>query len=268
MIKLDFHGSTHGHFLEYVANVYIMQTTPSKASIFRPPTYSAHAADKYYLADRIIECGHFSANKNKFLPDDIVIRIAIDPVDDDLFFIALSNLMYKAGDIGFERQMLSIPDAIRNNPAELRNNWYSKINQRKTFAAHYQNFSVINNPVFDFSFKAFFSFDTFAKELSNLSIFLNQIFVPDQVLFELWSKFIEVNQGWQSYTKCNQILHNIFANVDSNLSCTPLEEAWLNFNLSSICHLYDGHLFTNDVYPTNTQTIYSIIQEHNNTLRN
>ena len=48
MIKIDFHGGTHGHFLEYVANVYIMQTTPSQASIFKPPAYSAHAADENY----------------------------------------------------------------------------------------------------------------------------------------------------------------------------------------------------------------------------
>jgi len=41
MIKIDFHGSTHGHFLEYVSNVYIMQTTPSQRNIFKPPTYSA-----------------------------------------------------------------------------------------------------------------------------------------------------------------------------------------------------------------------------------
>ena len=27
MIKIDFVAGTHGHFLEYVANVYIMQIT-------------------------------------------------------------------------------------------------------------------------------------------------------------------------------------------------------------------------------------------------
>ena len=60
MIKIDFHAGTHGHFLEYVSNVYIMQTSPNQHNIFRPPTYSAHNLDTQYLHNRQIFCGHFS----------------------------------------------------------------------------------------------------------------------------------------------------------------------------------------------------------------
>ena len=58
MIKIDFHAGTHGHFLEYVSNVYIMQTSPNQHNIFRPPTYSAHNLDTQYLHNRQIFCGH------------------------------------------------------------------------------------------------------------------------------------------------------------------------------------------------------------------
>jgi len=264
MIKIDFHGSTHGHFLEYVSNVYIMQTEPSQCSIFKPPTFSAHAPDNNYLDNRIIECGHFSSKfyNLKIDPSDTVIRIMLDPGNDNLFFVALSNLMYKAGDVGFERQALVIPEHIRVDPASLRNNWYSKINERDTFSAHYQEFDNIDNPTFKFSFDSFFSFTDFCTELSELSRFLNQTFYPSRSLYELWHMFIQVNQGWQSYIKCNNILVDVFAGRTSPIQCTALEEAWLNFNLSKICRLYDGPLFDQAQYPADTRSIYNIVQEH------
>lgn len=269
MIKIDFHGSTHGHFLEYVANVYIMQTEPSKVSIFKPPTYSAHASDSNYLNHRIIECGHFSnpIYKMPINKEDILIRIKIDSYEDNMFFIALSNLMYKAGDVGIENQMLAIPLAIRDDPAAIRNNWYSKFNERETYANHYNEFAVVNNPVFEFPFSAFFSFRDFCTELSKLSMFLGQVFCPNQSLYDLWVKFIQVNQGWQSYTKCNHILENMLSNGNVNIECSVIEQGWLNYNLSKICRLYSGSIFDYKIYPDNTQLVYQLIQEHNNTLR-
>lgn len=59
MIKIDFVAVAHGHFLEYVANVYIMQTLPSNTSIFTDAGAS-HRADAAYFHNKIIKCGHFS----------------------------------------------------------------------------------------------------------------------------------------------------------------------------------------------------------------
>lgn len=269
MIKIDFHGSTHGHFLEYITNVYIMQTAPSKTSIFKPPTYSAHAPDKNYLDNRLIKCGHFS-NPTYNLSinnDDTIIRIAVDVSSDNMFFIALTNLMYKAGDFGFEQQMLSINESIRNNPVQLRNNWYSKFNERLLFADHYREFKDHGVPVFEFPFEAFFSFTNFCISLANLATFLNQTFFPDQSLHDLWKEFIAVNQGWQSYNKCNQLLADVFANSNESIDCTVIEQGWINYNLSKMCRLYDGALFDQDQYPTNTQLMHSIVQEHLTKLR-
>ena len=178
------------------------------------------------------------------------------------------NKKNKAGDVGFERQMLSIDANIRNNPAELRNNWYSKFNERKEFVRHYKNFKVVNNPVFEFPFSSFFSYKDFCVALADLATFLNQTFFPDQSLYQLWSTFIKVNQGWQSYIKCDRLLNNIFANEYSEIDCTVVEQGWLNYNLSKICRLYDGVIFEQAGYPTNTQTIHTIVQEHINKLRN
>ena len=269
MIKIDFHGSTHGHFLEYISNVYIMQTTPSQQNIFRPPTYSAHNPDNHYINDRMITCGHFSnpIYNLKINDDDQVIRITIDANNDDTFFIAFTNLIFKAGDVGFEKQLLYIPDYIRNNKIELRNNWYSKFAEREKYANCYENFLPVSNLAHEFKFESFFSWKNFCAELTLLANFLNQTFFPDQSLYILWTEFIHRNQGWQSHMKCNQLLEDIFANTDKIIDCTVLEEAWINYNLSKMCKLYDSILNEQEDYPTNTQQIYSIVQQHFSLLR-
>jgi hypothetical protein len=221
-IKIDFHGSTHGHFLEYVSNVYIMQTTPSKASIFKPPTMSAHGRDQHYFDNRIIKCGHFSTY-NKIHKDDIVIRILI-PSTNNMFFIAVTNLMCKAGDIGFEKQQLPIPEDIRNNPVAYRNNWYSKFSQRNEYAGYYSEFSKISNSVFEFPFDTFFSYKDFCIALCSLADFLNQSFFPDQSLHDLWTEFIQYNQGWQSFNKCNRIIEGMFSGQRIDIDCTIIDQ--------------------------------------------
>ena len=264
MIKIDFREGTHGHFLEYVSNVYIMQTTPSQCSIFKPPTYSAHAPDEHYLSSRLIQCNHYSTPEfNLEIKDnDNIIRIVIDVTDDAMFFIALTNIMFKAGDLGLEKQLLSIPDRIRNDPVAHRNNWYSKLSERESYVSQYHNFLPVKNAVFNFSFNSFFCFTDFCKDLNSLAEFLNQTFFLDDSLYDLWCQFIKVNQGWQSYIKCNQLLEDTFSNNSVAISCTVLEQGWINYNLSKICRLYNGKIFEDIDYPDNTQIIYNLVRDH------
>lgn len=261
MIKIDFHGSTHGHFLEYISNVYIMQTDPGQSVLFNS-LGASHAVDNIYLRNRQIKCGHYSSHGIQFKNTDQVIRITIDTSDDQQFFIALTNLMYRAGDVGFEKQMLSIPDIIRKDPIAIRNNWYSKFNERDSYSNFYNKFTDVTQPLFEFSFGAFYSFPEFCKQLDKLAAFLNQTFFPDQSLFKLWKKFIDMNQGAQSYNKCNTILENIFANHDMAIDCTIIEQGWINYNLSKMCRIYNGSMFEHDQYPINTQDIYKEVEQH------
>lgn len=266
MIKIDFHGSTHGHFLEYVSNVYIMQTDPGSGDLFNA-NGAAHAVDTTYLKNRQIECGHFSSSNVKFKDTDQVIRITIDPTDDRQFFIALTNLMYRAGDVGVEKQLLVIPDTVRENPITYRNNWYSKFNERNNYGDFYKEFIKIDQPRVEFPFTAFYSFPEFCKSLNDLAVFLNQTFFPDQSLFDLWEKFIQMNQGIQSYNKCNMILEHIFANRNMVIDCTVIEQGWINYNLSKMCRMYHGSIFEHEQYPTNTQDVYQEVEQHLEYLR-
>jgi len=261
MIKIDFHGSTHGHFLEYVSNVYVMQTDPGSGELFNT-NGASHAVDDVYLKNREIVCGHYSSNNIKFNNDDCVIRIIINPTDDRQFFIALTNLMYRAGDVGLEKHLLFIPDSIRQDPVAYRNNWYSKFNERHIYSDFYKDFTKLDQSSFKFPFDAFYSFADFCKNLNNLAIFLNQTFFPDQSLFKLWKKFIEMNQGIQSYNKCNTILENIFANRDMEIDCTIIEQGWINYNISKMCRMYNGSMFEQQHFPANTQDIYQEIKHH------
>jgi hypothetical protein len=75
------------------------------------------------------------------------------------------------------------------------------------------------------------------------------------------------NQGWQSYIKCNQVLQDIYAGKSTEIDCTIIEEAWLNYNLSKACRIFDGILFEQQDYPKDTRVIYQIVQDHLSTLR-
>lgn len=259
MIKIDFHGSTHGHFLEYVSNVYIMKTLPGNKNIFNS-NGAAHASDNEYKYNRLIECGHYS-NTN-FFSDDIIIRITIDTNNDEFFFISLINLMHRAGDVGMEKQLLNIPDTIRNIRYLHRNDWYSKFNERNKYVNQYYEFIKIPNLVFEFPFNAFYSFPLFCKKLNELAVFLNNQWFPDESLYNLWKTFMKKNQGWQAYIKCNSIIENIMGNISYKFECNEIEEGWINYNLSKICRIYDGELFNEDLYPDNCQDIYKILERH------
>lgn len=261
MIKIDFHGSTHGHFLEYVSNVYIMQTDPGLGTLFNA-NGAAHLVDTTYLKNRQIICGHYSSDNVRFKDDEQVIKIVIDSENDRQFFIALTNLMYRAGDVGFEKQLLRIPDHIRQDPIAYRNNWYAKFNERNTYSRFYNEFGEMPLKVFVFPFDAFFSFPEFCKNLNRLAEFLNQTFFPNQALFQIWKKFIQLNQGFQSYNKCNTILEHIFANCDMQIKCTVIEQGWINYNLSKMCKMYTGSVFEQLKYPVQTQDIYKEVEQH------
>lgn len=268
MLRIDFHGGTHGNFLEYVVNVHIFKTTASSTSIYTAGRGSAHEADDMYKQSRIAVCGHFSDNAQgrlaepkyrdfKFDQDDAVVRIDIDQTDDQSFFIAFTNLIHRTSGATFDEHMSRIPADIRADRQLLRTDFFSKINERALYANLFPKFSFIWNKKYNFPFTSFYSYPEFCVALKQLANWLEQEFVPTENLYNLWVEFIEKNQGWHSYTKCSTIIENSLANIDSKIDCTELEEAWINFNLMKVT----GNLVCNDkTYPTNTQQIYQLIQ--------
>ena len=192
MIHIDFYAATHGHFLEYVTNVHLMNV-PGDKNIF-DNLGASHAKSSAYDDARKIVCWHYSM-WNVPIDDktDPVIRITFDTKDDDMFFVMLTNLMYRVSTLTFEEHLENlIPAEVRNNPAALRNNFYSKINERDTYVDVYKKpFNEIKNPIYNFPITSFYSYTNFCKQLNDLALYLNQPFKVDASLYILWQQFIE-----------------------------------------------------------------------------
>lgn len=270
-IKIDFHGGTHGHFLEYIVNTYIFRTPKSEVSIFTPNRGSSHEASEAYQRSKQAVCGHFSDNaqgrdadpkyKNfKYSDNDKIVQVSIDQLDDKQFFIALTNLLHRTSGATFDQHMDQIPECIRNNRKLLRDNFYSKIQERETYCNLFPVFKQEALPTYKFNFNSFFSYTMLCAELNQLSIWLDKEFCPDSDLYMLWFEFISLNQGWNSYYRCDKLLTDILSNAPAEIKCTTLEEAWLNYNLTKMCNVYNGTMFS-DNYPTNAQEIYKQIYD-------
>lgn len=260
MIKIDFHGSTHGHFLEFISNVFVMQTSPGNSELFNS-LGAAHNTDNQYKSNRLIKCGHFSRSNYKFKEDEKVIRITIDKQSDMWFYIAFINLMFRAGDVGIEKQLICVDEKVRSSNVLLRNDFYAKFSEREKYVNEYSDFAKITGPVFEFPFESFYFFDKFCIALNELARFLEQTFFIDAELTELWRKFMSMNQGWKSYVKCADIIEKILSNTDYTIDCSVIEQAWINYNLSKMCRIYSGPMFDNEVYPINCKDIYAEIQQ-------
>ena len=260
MIKIDFYPGTHGNFLEYVANVYIMQTNPGSGELI-DHMGAAHAADDAYKQNRVIHNYHYSLFKEPFEPDDVVIRITARLDDDELWFIALTNCIHRAGNLGMDQRLQEVPAEIRVVPHLHRNNWYAKFNEREIYTG-YQQWQSSSGSVFEFPLSDFYSYPALIKRLNALAFFLDQTFFPDQRLYQLWHELMHKNQGLQSYNKCSKILDAIFANQSCEIDCDIIEQAWINYNISQAVRMYSGTVFDSDEYPKNTQDIYKEIQQH------
>jgi hypothetical protein len=78
----------------------------------------------------------------------------------------------------------------------------------------------------------------------------------------LWQHFVDKNHGLKAWQKCEEVFLKIVSNKDCIVDLSISEQALLNFMLSRCFAIYDGPLFENSVYPTNTQAIWQHIQQH------
>jgi len=268
MIKIDFHAATHGHFLEYVTNIYIMGTNPGYSSPFTPNVGSAHNTDDIYQANKVVRCGHFTKVSgghyadpkyidHVFNPTDQIIKIDIQQSNDKAYIIALTNLLYRAGTSLQDNLLNSFPEHIRNDRIAFRNDFFSKINERELYGNLFPQIPDSVDCTFNFPFMCFYSFVEFAKKLKELADWLGREFVYKPELYLLWAEFISRNQGYTSFNKCSKIIENILGNINSSIEgCTELEEAWINYNIVKVTGNYLPILFNNVQYPTSTQDIY------------
>lgn len=196
-----------------------------------------------------------------------VIFIKHDPRFD---FVLLTNMFYRChGDSVNEsefnaeiiqRLQTDMMLADGTTDRDLRNNWYTKLTERHFGPSETR--PTTDLPVFDFDYGSFFDLNQFLLELKRTATFLNNTFNFDLSLVELWQTFIDRNQGYQAQQHVHGLLNSIYRNQSAEIEPDWKTHACINAVISKTFDLYDGVLFDDNTYPTDTQQIAKIIEHH------
>jgi hypothetical protein len=261
---LDFYSGSHGHFLEYLINTWIFQI-PKHALIFNPLGASHNIRDNpEYMSQRIVVGKHYTEFNREVLTDpEKVVRVTINkPWANWVFQI---NVAHRAGDVPISLKMLDTPTHIREVPHLYRNEWFSKLNDQKFgYPVMSKKWRWPNSLAFEFPIDSLFSISTLYKTMHACADFFNMRFVPDQELIIVWEEFLKKNQGWQTYTKCINIVNSVVTYKQLEFNTTILEQAVINSLLVQTHRYYTGDLYTNNDYPTNTDQLRAMLTDHHN----
>jgi hypothetical protein len=268
MIALDFAPGLHGHFLEYVINHYIYRGVKLD-NIFQ----SSGAADrinvyKDYQNSKIVHCGHYSSFEYPWnIGTEQVIFIRHD---SELDFVLLTNIYHRCHPIEtqqFDSDAEKIKqyhrDCMLSDATEewqLKNNWFAKLSERHF--DHATCYPQTDLSVFEFDFACFFDFVKFVKELQRVSEFVDMTLVYDSSLYDLWTEFLNRNQGHKLYTEANNIVSHACANRSYNIPDDWKLHAYLNYVMNKSFRLCDGVLHSDQPYPTDAVELYQIITQH------
>lgn len=261
MIKLDFFSGSHGHFLEYVINTWVFKG-PKVNDIFTDLGTSHNIRkDVPYTASKIIHAGHYSEfdRLQASIPSKVV-QITI--TEDWAKWIYQINVMARAGDIPMEKKVEQIPDHIRQGTKDLRRVWYSKFNFDDNSYTLPGNWIWGNVPSFKFNMESLFDLENFYRDLYRLAEFLETTFVPDRELGILLTRFLDLNQGWQYYSRCKNLYLNSLTGNNIEFSSDEILQALLNSMISRSIGVFDGKLFEDDSYPSNTNQVWKEIEQH------
>jgi hypothetical protein len=212
--------------------------------------------------------GHYSSYGVPY-PDNTqkVIFIKHDPKFD---FVLLTNMFYRChgdsvneSDFNAEiiqRLQTSMMLADGATDRALRNNWYTKLTERHFGPS--ETLPITNLPVFDFDYSSFFDLSQFLLELKQTANFLDNTFNFDQSLVDLWHDFINRNQGYHAQQHADNLLDSVYNNRSDNVEADWKIQAYINAVISKTFNLYDGPLFEDNTYPTDTKQIAKIIEHH------
>ena len=277
MEKIDFFGGAHGNFLELMINLFVYQIEFDNNLLFNA-NGACHIKNQTTSYRPIIKCGHFSFFNRPFNPDDKVIEIHCK--DEDML-IAISNSLTRAGDQviditnlekvtlsklaklpkaqGLLRDLINEHGEQENYPRSvIRNYFYSKFDDPANGIDQFNNFKFAGSRHM-FPFDALFDLEKFYLELNKCAFFLDRNFYPTERTVSIWKKFIELNQGYHSYVKCQKILYCILANEEMDISnLNIVEEAWLLYKISRMFRCYDHPLLNVDTFVSNTREISRI----------
>ena len=260
MIYLDFFSGSHGHFLEYVINTWLFKG-PRVPHVFTSGgTSHGIRSDQMYMQHRMIQAAHYSEFDIALYNPSKLVKISINqPWAKWIYQI---NVVARAGDIPLEKKITQVPESVRNDPSQYRNDWYAKFNFADNGYNLPGNWTKPELASYDFPMESLFDTVEFYTELYKLADFLETTFVPDQELSVLLVEFLNKNQGWQYYTKSKQLVAFAFAGKKVEFTSDEILQALINSMLSACVGVFDGKLFDQVTYPSDTLDLSASISEH------
>jgi hypothetical protein len=268
MTTIDFAPGMHGHFLSYVINQYIFDINVPIDNIFQK-SGAAHTINLVpdFLAKRICLHGHYSYFELPY-PVEVekIIFIKHDPTLD---FLLLTNIYHrchpeavKSKDMNIEEiKQLHMDSMFSPNKTtkDLRNDWYTKLQERHLKKSEILQASTL--PRYDFDFSAFFDPTKFVQELSLCADFLQHRLHFSSDLLDLHHRFLHINQGYQKWLLGQTIIHHILQNKAMVIDINDWQlHSYINHSLSNLVKIYDGRLWRDETYPNNTEIIYGILK--------
>ena len=257
---VDFFGASHGHFVDYILNIWIYQGHRVPQVFTDLGTSHLPFRDQKYHDSRQIFNGHYTQLKwGKFDPEKIV-RITID--NEWAKWIYQINVMCRVGDIPLEENLKLIDHTVREQSCMLRNQWYSKFMDDSCAYTYPNNWRWQTTPAFNFGMEKLYDLYELYNTLHNCAAYLGMRFCPDIELAQVWHEFMQRNQGWQTYIKCKTIVAQTLSGVDTPIVTNEIEQALINTMLSKTVYIFDGLLFEQNQYPNSTAEIWTQVQQH------
>jgi hypothetical protein len=257
---IDFHGASHGHFLEYLINTWIFNC-PRVPEVFTDlGTSHLPRKDNAYTFNRQIRCGHFTEKNIPCPAPEKIVRVTVNSrVEQQIHMI---NIMYRVGDVTLEGSYKLIPSDVLKSTAALRTNWFSKLTDiENTYKLDYK-WRWPEVDAFEFPMENLYDLTSLCQTMQLCARFLEQKFTPDQEFYAVWNKFIELNQGLQCYRTSKKIVELALGDIDFAFDLTVPEQALTNAMLTTTANMHDGPLFVDEQYATNSKQIWQHICTH------
>lgn len=254
MISIDFVAGSHGKFLEFVCNKFIVKINIDY-SPFNHLGASHALFPKGYLPNKVFYARHYSELKIPL--SDRVIRITFTP--DDLLSLS-SGAFLRAGDSNIQEEHLDIDtyyklkNSFFSELIELINHAYPEVRLSETNPdcprhvlreffkfgfkhpenngfTHKLNELVypLGHDVFDFPYKNFYNKELFVTSIESIAQWFNNGDVDTNEVSSLWTDFYARQRHKDLKSQCDIIIDAVLNLKDCDIeNLTILQESYIN----------------------------------------
>jgi len=217
-IKIDFVAGSHGNFLERIISRFVLNDPVYADDNWFTNNGNSHGTWHSDFNNRPVQAWHWSGKKLSYNPGEQVIRIV---VPSKLYPLVLINHYARTngnninlGELAqdTESQLLACEQGrqlLASLQADIGNKSVYTVQELESLFIHKitqfsHDWQPCNNSCYDFAFENFFCYDTFIAELNSVACFLSKTFEPTDSLEQIYTEFLEKNQGYRSWVRVQE----------------------------------------------------------------